>query len=188
MPEESPSPSTTVTILGTDTSSDTSVSFLKPSRSPVWKYFHCQTRSAQCLLCKKVLSYNGGTTSILIKHLEINKHKSEAEVHGETVAAKDTVSAKQLSIMKFGQLHKSKSVDKPCSVGTQEETTRILTKWTWRDMRPIFIIRDKGLIELLAFLEPNYQPPSTTHVSARISKDFEDGKVAVKKQLHAILQ
>jgi len=182
-PEESPSPSTTVNVSGTDTSSDTSVSFLKPSRSPVWKYFHRQTRSAWCLLCKKVLSYNGGTTSNLTKHLEI-KHKSKVEVHGEPVAAKDTVSAKQLSIMKFGQLRKGKSVDKPCSVGTQEEITRILTKWTWRDMRPIFIIRDKGLIELLAFLEPNYQPPSTTHVSARISKDFEDGKVAVKKQLH----
>ena len=85
---------------------------------------------------------NGGTTSNLIKHLEI-KHKSEAEVHGETVTAKDTVSAKQLSIMKFGQLRKGKSVDKSCSVGTQKEITRILTKWTWRDMRPISIIRDR---------------------------------------------
>ena len=36
----------------------------------------------------------------------------------------------------------------------------------------------------MAFLEPNYRPPSTTYVSARIRKDFEDGKVAVKKQLH----
>ena len=51
-------------------------------------------------------------------------------------------------------------------------------------MRPISIVHDKGLIELLAFLEPNYRPPSTTHVSAQIRKDFEDGKAAVKKQLH----
>ena len=51
-------------------------------------------------------------------------------------------------------------------------------------MRPISIVQDKGLIKLLTFLEPNYQPPSTTHVSARIREDFEDGKVAVKKQLH----
>jgi len=47
-------------------------------------------------------------------------------------------------------------------------------------MRPISIVRDKGLIELLAFLEPNYQSPSTTHVSAWIHKDFEVGKAAVK--------
>jgi len=182
-PEESLSPSTTVTVSVTDTSSDTSMSFLKPSQSLVWKYFRRQARSAQCLLCKKVLSYNGGTTSNLIKHLEI-KHKPEVEVHGETTTPKDTVPAKQLSIMKYGQLCKGKSVDKPCSVETQEEITHILPKWTWRDMRPISIVRDKGLIELLAFLEPNYRPPSTTHVSAQIHKDFEDGKAAVKKQLH----
>ncbi|XP_065891560.1 zinc finger BED domain-containing protein 4-like [Dysidea avara] len=51
-------------------------------------------------------------------------------------------------------------------------------------MRPISIVRDKGLTELLAFLEPNYRPPSTTHVSAQIRKDFEDGKAAVKKLLY----
>ena len=67
---------------------------------------------------------------------------------------------------------------------TQEEIMRILMKWTWKDMRPISIVRDKGLTELLAFLEPNYRPPSTTHVSAQIRKDFEDGKAAVKKLLY----
>ena len=51
-------------------------------------------------------------------------------------------------------------------------------------MRTISIVHDKGLIELLAFLEPNYRPPSTMHVSAWIRKDFEDGKAVVKKQLH----
>ena len=57
-------------------------------------------------------------------------------------------------------------------------------KWTWKDTRPISIVRDKGLIELLTFLEPNYRPPSTMYVSVQIRKDFEDGKAAVKKQLH----
>ena len=56
---------------------------------------------------------------------------------------------------------------------------RILTKWAWKDMRPISIVRDKGLNELLTFLEPNYNPPLTTHVSAWIRKDFEDRKAAV---------
>ena len=66
---------------------------------------------------------------------------------------------------------------------TKEEITRILTKWTWKDMRPISIVHDKGLNELLTFLEPNYKPPSITHVIAWIRKDFEDGKAAVKQQL-----
>ena len=137
----------------------------------------------QCLLCKKILSYNGGTTSNLIQHLN-KKHQSEVEVQKvETTGTEDTT-PKQLSITQFGKLYKGKSISKPCSVETKEEITRILTKWTWKDMRPISIVHDKGLIELLAFLEPNYRPPSTTHVSAQIRKDFEDGKAAVKKQLH----
>ena len=51
-------------------------------------------------------------------------------------------------------------------------------------MRPITIVHDEGLKELLAFLEPIYRPPLTIHVSAWIQKDYEDGKAAVKQQLH----
>ena len=79
MTEESQSGSTTVTVSSMDTSSDTPVSFQKPSRLAVWKHFRRHHRSAQCLLCKKVLSYNGGTTSNLIQHLN-KKHQSEVEV------------------------------------------------------------------------------------------------------------
>ena len=90
---------------------------------------------------------------------------------------------KQLSIRQFGKIHKGKLVNKLCSVEMQKEITWILTKWTWEDMRPISIVRDEGLRELLAFLEPNYRLPSTTHVCALICKDFEDGKAEVKEQL-----
>lgn len=45
------------------------------------------------------------------------------------------------------------------------------------------IVRDTGLKDLLNFLEPNYQLPSTTHVSALIRKDFDDGKAALLARL-----
>ena len=51
-------------------------------------------------------------------------------------------------------------------------------------MRPISIVRDQGLRELLGFVEPNYRLPSTTHVSALIRKDFEDRKQALLSQLY----
>ena len=41
-----------------------------------------------------------------------------------------------------------------------------------------------SLKDLLNFLEPNYQLPSTTHVSALIRKDFDDGKAALSARLH----
>ena len=50
-------------------------------------------------------------------------------------------------------------------------------------MRPISIVRDDGLKELLSFLVPNYRPPSTTYVSSLIRKDFLDGKAAIVAQL-----
>ena len=168
--------STTATVSDAGTSSSASSSFQKPRRSEVWKHFWRKKRSAQCLLCKKVLSYNGGTTSNLISHLS-KMHPSIVRIHKQEKEAMET---KQLSIKKCGKLHKSKLANKHCTVETQKEITRILTKWTWKDMRPISIVRDEGLRELLAFLEPNYRLPSTTHVSALIRKDFEDGKVAVK--------
>ena len=62
--------STTATISekisDASTSSGASCSFQNPPRSAVWKHFRQEKRSAQC---KKVLSYNGGTTSNLILHL-----------------------------------------------------------------------------------------------------------------------
>ena len=51
-------------------------------------------------------------------------------------------------------------------------------------MRPIAIVRDRGLKELLNYLEPNYQLLSTTHVSALTRKTFEDGKATLRARLH----
>ena len=95
MTEESQSGSTTVTVSSTDTSSDTPVSFQKPSRSAVWKHFRRHHQSAQCLLCKKVLSYHGGTTSNLIRHLN-KKHQSEVEVQKVETTEDTTQSSYQL--------------------------------------------------------------------------------------------
>ena len=50
-------------------------------------------------------------------------------------------------------------------------------------MRPIAIVCDKGLKELLNFSEPNYHLPSTTHVSALTQNDFDDGKAALSARL-----
>jgi len=57
-------------------------------------------------------------------------------------------------------------------VDMQKEVIRLLAKWTWKDMRPIFIVCDDDLKELLSFLVPNYKPPSTTHTTSLIRKDY----------------
>jgi len=97
-------------------------------------------------LCKKILSYNGATTSNLLQHLS-SKHPSTIQVQKDD--STESAMAKQLSIKQFSKQHKGKFTSKPCTVETQEGITRILTKWTWKDMRPISLVRDEGLKELL---------------------------------------
>ena len=53
-------------------------------------------------------------------------------------------------------------------------------------MGPISIARDRSLKELLNFVEPNYQIPSTTHISTLIRKKFHDGIVLPKKRIHGL--
>ncbi len=149
------------------------------SRSYVWKYFQVKrdTGSAQCLLCNKTFTYNGGTTSNLLSHLQ-RKHPSSAKP-----GVKEGRQTQVPSIESYAKAQPRGS--KICTHAVQLEITRILSRWPWLDMRPIAIVRDRGLKELLNFLEPNYQLPSTTHVSALIKKNFEDGKAALSRQLRA---
>ena len=175
---EGPSTSTS-DLHATKPSSDaaSNAPFEKKSRSYVWKYFRRHQNKADCLLCNKSFAYNGGTTSNLISHLE-RKHPSSIKPEVEGSQANTT---RQLSIRDFGKVQPRGS--KPCSIDVQREITRILSRWPWLDMRPIAIVRDRGLKELLNFLEPNYQVPSTTHVSTLIRKTFEDGKAALSARL-----
>ena len=153
--------------------------FEKSSRSHVWKYFKRKKNYAKCLLCSAEYKYNGGTTSNLIAHLE-RKHPASV-TKPATRSKQEEGSQAQQSMRSFVQAQPCSS--KPCSVNTQREITRILSRWPWLDMRPIAIVRDRGLKELLAFIEPNYQLPSTTHVSTLIRKQFHDGKAALSEQL-----
>ena len=175
--EASEGSSVTPDTSPSDTSSTSVKTIRRPLRSAVWKHFRREKGKAQCFLCNKVLAYNGGKTSNLILHLN--------KVHPSSVLVKkdyNESATTQLSIKQFGK-GRLRNCSQPCSVEMQKEITRILTKWTWKDMRPISIVRYDGLKELLSFLVPNYRPPSTTYVSALIRKDFLDGRAVIVAQL-----
>ena len=87
-----------VTLSLSDTSSTSTGTIRRPLRSAVWKHFQREKGKAQCLLCNKVLSYNGGTTSNLIFHLN--------KVHPSSVLVKkdhNESATTQLSIKQFGK-------------------------------------------------------------------------------------
>ena len=162
--------------------------FERTTRSEVWNHFRRDMKSATCLLCDRTLVYNGGTTSNLLSHLQ-RKHPSK--VVGPAVVKQEpglplpsvaAPAAVQASLTKFVQAQPRST--KPCSSLVQHEITRILlSRWPWLDMRPISIVRDQGLKDLLRFLEPNYIIPSMTHVTSLIKKNFVDGKEALSARL-----
>ena len=175
---------TSETVSDTSGSNTSTVSSRRPLRSPVWKHFRRERGKAVCLLCNKPMVYNGGTTSNLKQHLD-RLHKSN--IQAEEDEEKSQPIAKQLSITNFsanGKLRNARALTVPWTVDMQKEVTRLLAKWMWKDMRPISIVRDDGLKELLSFLVPSYQLPSTTHVSSLIKKDYLDGKAAITAKLH----
>ena len=107
-------------LQATSTSSDTASNppFEKKSRSHVWKYFRRHQDKADCLLCDKTFSYNGGTKSNLISHLE-RKHPSIIKSKEEEGCQANTT--RQLSIGDFAKLNFLEA--------SQREIIRILSRW-----------------------------------------------------------
>ena len=62
-------------------------------------------QSAQCLLCKKILSYNGATASNLLRYLS-SKHPSTVQVQKDN--STESTMAMQLSMKQFSKQHKGK--------------------------------------------------------------------------------
>jgi len=127
------------------------------------------------------MAYNGGTTSNLKQHLH-RLHEPNIQVEADDEEEVQPT-AKQLAITQFTSKGRSSVM---WTVNMQKEIIRLLAKWTWKDMRPIFIVRDDGLKELLSFLAPNYKPPSATRVTSLIRKDCLDGKTAITAKLQGI--
>lgn len=72
-------------------------------QSPAWKYFTKKNDLAQCSLCPKTLTYKGGSTSGLTRHLE-NVHKVKPDA-GDVIPSKK--SKPDLSIKQFLQPNQS---------------------------------------------------------------------------------
>ena len=103
--------------------------FQRKGRSQVRKFFtrDVEGRKAKCLLCEAVLTYDGCSTSNLQRHLS-SQHPFSLSVKQST-----TPTSSQ-SILKFTQ---AKASTKPISVGRSTEITKVLSRWTWLEGRPV---------------------------------------------------
>ena len=152
-------------------SSRVSIPSVRRERSGVWDIFKKINKDGKvkafCTLCEKELAYNGSTTSNLRDHMDWHK-KQTAKLNFANPATADTKRQVTLDMLM------SPKLIRPCPHPKATRITDLLAKWCWRNGRPLNLISDRGLQELIHFLEPGYQFPSSMHIARLIKLSFTD--------------
>lgn len=126
-----------------------------------------------CLLCKKEFAYHRSSSS-LAYHINA-KHPvasaATANVSGEDVSnlANNSKALRQTTLEENTPRMSKSATDR---------LTNILAKWIAMNCRPINIVEDEGLTEVLqtASNDPSYKPPCRTTVTNKISKMYDGEK------------
>ena len=59
----------------------------------------------------------------------------------------------------------------------------LIVRWLWRNLRPLDIVNDEGLQDLLRFFEPGYNLPSRTFVAAQLKMRYAAAHNRLKEVL-----
>lgn len=126
------------------------------------------SKQVHCLICKKTIAYYGSVSSLQYhlraKHPALPLHHESSEKTQTTI---DAYTAKPLSMKK------------------EESITEALTTWIVSSSRPLSIVEDGGLANVLRIASgsPCYQPPSRRAVGARVDALYNSMKCNVQAEL-----
>ncbi len=136
-------------------------------KSDVWKYFSkLDNKTVKCGLCTKEFAYHGTTTN-LRNHLQRShpdKYKQDAQDLGP----------RQSQLI---------SISKKCSKSRADTINQLLVNIVVKDIRPLCIVEDEGVRDLLQYLEPGYQLPSRKHLTKLLHDEYEKAIPILKKKL-----
>ncbi|XP_072223318.1 E3 SUMO-protein ligase ZBED1-like [Leuresthes tenuis] len=121
-----------------------------------------------CILCKKEFAYHRSSSS-LAYHINA-KHP---------VASAATANVSNLAIYSKALRQTKLEENIPrMSKSATDRLTNVLAKWIAMNCRPINIVEDEGLTEVLqtASNDPSYKPPCRTTVTTKISKMYDGEK------------
>ncbi|XP_039874752.1 E3 SUMO-protein ligase ZBED1-like [Simochromis diagramma] len=123
-----------------------------------------------CLECKKEFAYHRSSSS-LAYHLNA-KHPAASAA---TASSEDVSNIASQS----KAFHQTKLENTPrMSKSATDRLTNVIAKWIAMNCRPINIVEDEGLTEVLqiASNDPSYKPPCRTTVTTKISKMYDGEK------------
>lgn len=128
--------------------------------SLVWKYFvKKKDGKVECKECELQLSYTGGSTTSMTRHL-LRRHDVDLSTCKTNNAATSS-SVKRLGGTQttlFECAEKKKKLDSKSS--RHKEMTRLILNMIVSDMQPLSVVEDEGFRKYTAYLEPRYVIPS----------------------------
>ena len=126
---------------------------------------------AYCVKCKKVFNYKSGTSQQILRHLQ--KYHPD-DLNGS--------SAK----MKQMTIYQATKKLLPVNDSTAKKGHFLLLKWIAESYRPLSIVEESDLIDLVAFvnsLDKKYTMPSRHKMTRLLESLFKNTLVAIKKLL-----
>jgi len=165
-------------------------------RSNIWLHFTPELNGgkARCDICRVLLSFTGGTTSNLAKHLRA-KHPSSsnsAKEHlGESSTANQQLTTNDKDntacikpVKKERQNTLGTYIVKPASVARQKRLNELLLKMIVLDFQPFSIVTDTGFREFVTALDPSYRIPSRNMITTELlPAAYNNAKDRVKDML-----
>lgn len=151
----------------------------RTKRSPVWAYFEESGGSVTCNLCKQKLVRTSGTTN-LFSHLKTHHKEQHAAASGaQAPVAGSTTVVGTKSVASFFPSSSTRTCDSK-RAGT---VTDYILDWVVDSLRPLSVVEDKGFVNLLKLLEPEFKAPSRTHLAKLMDKRHSTCKSELKAML-----
>ncbi|XP_049300483.1 E3 SUMO-protein ligase ZBED1-like [Anopheles funestus] len=158
---------------------------MPPTTSDVWQHFERAQNTAECRYCHVVLSYRGGSTSNLKRHIE-RKHvtvpMNRTEALGNNVENSNNIPSATSG--EYGGIHRYFASSRPLTAEVKRDLDETLLIMICKEYYPYSIVEDKYFKLFVKKLYPAYDLPSRKCLTnALLPTIYEKTLLSVKNNL-----
>ncbi|XP_073405220.1 E3 SUMO-protein ligase ZBED1-like isoform X1 [Dendrobates tinctorius] len=153
-------------------------------KSKVWNYYtKLGDAYVECKVCKKQLSFHNSTTTMR-EHL-VRRHSLRSIGVPQTKEQPDLdYHEREGAVKRLRQAVPINSICPSVSESRPQTIANLILEMIYRDLHPLSVVEDNGLGLLLGYLEPNFDPPTSTQLADMLWHKY----TVVKQQLKCCLQ
>ncbi|XP_072401153.1 E3 SUMO-protein ligase ZBED1-like [Diabrotica undecimpunctata] len=168
------------------------MSNLKNKRSKLWNHFQIVGESkAKCGHCNKIISFRGGATGNLSRHMK-SMHKAISiematyrhQTEDEEEMEDRVVSWKKKKVLTHSQAVITSFACRPLSVNKSKQLDEQLIRVIVKEFQPFRVVEDPEFKKFIQMLNPNYNIPDRATISnSLIPQIYNNIKDVVLKKL-----